>query len=63
MGFSYTGGVYGWFICCMIVGEEEEEAERFMKERFLFLFSNNTKRARWDCSFAIRSRGRWGKCG
>ncbi|CAA0808667.1 Mitogen-activated protein kinase 20 [Striga hermonthica] len=27
-----------------------------MKDRFLFVFNNNTKRTRWDCSFAIRSR-------
>ncbi|KAH6788823.1 hypothetical protein C2S51_003829 [Perilla frutescens var. frutescens] len=52
----------------MIVGDEAEdeekgEAVRFMKDRFLFVFNNNSKRTRWDCSFAIRSRGRWGKCG
>lgn len=39
----------------MIVVEEE-----FMKDLF------NLKKIitwEWDCSFAIRSRGRWGKCG
>lgn len=26
-------------------------------------FAKNSKRLRWDCSFVIRSRCRWGKCG
>lgn len=45
-------------------GEIKEE-ERCMKDlnKFLEFFFNNSKRARWDLSFLIRSRGRWGKCG
>lgn len=41
----------------------------FMKDqdnvKIIIPVLDNLKRIRWDwdCSFAIRSRGRWGKCG
>lgn len=46
------------------VGFVDGESKECMKEldRIVEL-NNNSKRTRWDLSFLIRSRGRWGKCG
>lgn len=40
-------------------GKCMKELAGFVQEFIL----NNSKRTRWDLSFLIRSRGRWGKCG
>lgn len=39
-----------------------KECMRDLESGDLF-FWDNSRRIRWDCSFTIRSRGRWGKCG
>lgn len=46
------------------VGDIGGEDKKCMREldRIVEL-NNNSKRTRWDLSFLIRSRGRWGKCG
>lgn len=43
------------------IGGEEKKCMREL-DRIVEL-NNNSKRTRWDLSFLIRSRGRWGKCG
>lgn len=44
-----------------ILGGEDTKCMREL-DRIVEL-NNNSKRTRWDLSFLIRSRGRWGKCG
>lgn len=47
--------------CCVVVLEGGEE--ECMKVVVVDCVVENSKRVRRDCSFVIRSRGRWGKCG
>lgn len=46
--------------------ESELESKKCMRDLVwwnLCCVKDLGKRIRWDCSFVIRSRGRWGKCG
>lgn len=56
---------YATVLDCGFWEEEISGGNKCMKElvKFLEYFLNNSKRASWDLSFLIRSRGRWGKCG
>lgn len=46
--------------------ELESESKKCMRDLAwwnLCCVKDLGRRIRWDCSFVIRSRGRWGKCG
>lgn len=47
----------------VVLGVEEERCMKELAGVVEGFILNNSKRTRWDLSFLIRTRGRWGKCG